>query len=330
MDDRNEVSRTKKLDYNEISKLNTFEKMKTKSNPLIHNTSSKSIQAACRSDVDNGVQSSLAYVTLMTKEQEKGKVIALSYALKKWQSIQDNVDLVVMVTKDISSRSRKTLKKYFNSVIEVELLSGKRTKFHALGLLNYERVLYVSNNVLILGHGLDVLFELPPPAATVSVFKDTKQDYWHGRLCQSDDIQLSLKFSRGVKTSLMLLEPNKTDHARIQSFYDSHTQNQSSPSIKKDSFVSIDSTFITKFYQSKWTHIHNKYTFYPWLNALNYTPICFDMCEYDHVNLIIDQSDCLLVEIVLKKWREMMVEISKQDSSLEKLFLKYEWFQSLK
>ena len=324
MESGNKVSRTMNLDYNETSKLNTFTKMRNRN----YNTSPKSIQKAYCRDVDNGVQSSLAYVTLMTHEQEKGNVIALSYALKKWQSRLD-VDFVVMVTKDISNRSRRTLKQYYNSVIEVEPLPRKRTRFHALGLLNYEKVLYISNNMLVLGHGLDKLFELSPPAATVSVFKDTEQDYWHGRLCHSDDIQLSLKFSRGVKTSLMLLEPNNTDHVRVQSVYDAHVPNPQS-STKKDSFVSIDSTFITKFYQSKWTHIHNKYTFYPWLNTLNYTPICFDMCEYDHERLIVDQSDCLFIKSVLKKWREMICEASQNDPSFEKLFQKYEWFQLLK
>ena len=301
---------------NEISKLNISTKL-TDSN-LTH--TSKSIQTACCRDVDNNVQSNLAYVTLMTNEREKARVIALSCALKAWSTL--DVDYVVMVTQDISSRSRSTLLRYYNNVVEVESLSGKRTKFHALGLLNYKKVLYVSNNMLVLGRGMDRLFEMFPPAATVTVFKDTEQDYWHGRLCQADNIELSMKFAQGVKTSLMLLRPNKTDHLRL-------VQSSSSmvgKTLNQQTLSSKDSTHITEFYKSQWSHIHNKFTFYPWLNTLNYTPACFDMreCDPEYLNQLDHHGHQF--EIVLTKWHNMVRKMSKNDSYLKKLFEKYDWF----
>lgn len=297
--------------------------------------SPKAIHTACRRDVDNEVNSKLAYVTLMTERNEKAKIIALACALRMWKTLDDEADYVVMVTKNISSKTRKLFLCYYNCVIEVDRLPRERTKFHALGLTQYEKVLFVSNSMLILDAGFRNLFMLQPPAATISVFKDNEQSYWHGRLCRSRDIELSLKFADGVKTSLMLLKPNKTDHLRIQSFSSSCSYTSLVGNATKNySFVRDDRACITEFYKSQWTHIHNRYTFYPWLHSLHYTPVCFDTREYDPfvIERTVNQGrECpnYQLTLVLNRWRDMIREFSKSDLYLEQLFRKYEWFGSL-
>jgi hypothetical protein len=161
---------------------------------------------------------------------------------------------------------------------------------------------------------IEELFKMDAPAGIVTIFKEKYQNYWHGTKCRRDDIDKSLEFATGVKTSILLFKPNEIDHLRVQS---SNTSQQSS------NFLPEDSAFITNLYKNQWTHIHQKFSFHPWLETTKTeSPVCYDMNKLQP-----EAFDAKIEQLrPVHEWRKRVVNIACSDLYLRKLVRKYAWF----
>lgn len=229
----------------------------------------KSIQTRLHRDVkqESGL-SRYAFVTLATDTKNITQCILIACFLKEFST--RNIDRVVMVTPNITAKFRAKMKKYFHVVTEVRALHDHKndnmfTKLNCLGLMSYDKVLYISHRMLVL-QSIEEIFRLEPPAGIVTIYQDKHQNNWHGIKAGSEIIDNSLKLAKGVKTCLLLLKPNLKDFIGIQ--------NASSVG-QSDCFLSADVAYITRIYKNDWTHIHNKYGFPAWLPPTVYQPVCY-------------------------------------------------------
>ena len=293
-----------------------------------HKASSLSTQTIYNHQDDDAVTSvvsrnhSVAYATLITKETQKFRVIALACILRNQSDESTSPELVVLVTNNICSKTRAALKRYFNLVTEVQRLPGKRTKFNVLSLLRYEKVLYLSNKLLIMDPAsIEKLFEMEAPAGIVTIFKEKDQTYWHGVKCRPDDIDKSLGFATGVKTSILLLKPNEIDYLKVLSCkQSSHVSKQGV------NFVPEDCTFIANLYKKEWTHLHQKFSFHPWLENTNTSsPVCYDMNKLQPEAFDVKTERLRPVH----EWRKKVISLSSDDPYLRKLIEKYDWFEEV-
>jgi lipopolysaccharide biosynthesis glycosyltransferase len=197
-------------------------------------------------------------------------------------------DIVCMVTDDVSDDAISTLKT-ISRVVNIKLLKfitldmkTKRqmelyeswfnesyTKWNSLQLTEYEKILFVDADMLVI-QNIDHLFNLPAPAATFSTPWAKEFDHTstfdlagyptgHGDVVSHTTIKKSL--SNGGYTfiaSLVLLEPKKdsfTEFIKMMSTFETFGFNN---------YSTPDEQSLAYFYASQninWTHIHQKYNF---------------------------------------------------------------------
>jgi len=187
-----------------------------------------------------------AYTTfLMRNDGYLPGALVLGYAIKT----QSTHDCICLVTKDISRRARAALAIIYDKIVEINEIrmdSGVKhgrsdrnilmTRFEALRLVEYDKVILLDADVLPLG-GYDELFELPAPAGIIMERKEEcyrgvcnnstpLKWHWHDLyepICPhgapipkgiTDRVRHD-PTNMGVNSGLWLVKPSLTEHANI-------------------------------------------------------------------------------------------------------------------
>lgn len=235
-----------------------------------------------------------AYVVLVMKGDSYVPG-ALACAHSLWLT-GTRADLVCMVTDDVSAAARRQLACAFDRVVEVPYLqytckplrTRKQqdlyktwanvafTKWNALSLEAYSRVLLVDADKIVLGN-VDRLFRLGAPAATFSspwaqpfVRGDGKhkgipnpyQGLAHGQAVPARAIDAGLASTFVAIGTMVLLEPSREAFAQFTD-YVSKRQPFGFPRCNS----MMDEQAIVSFYHAKgstWTHIDQSHNAIPW------------------------------------------------------------------
>jgi len=230
-----------------------------------------------------------AYVTLlMIDDKYLPGVLNLGYSIRKMGS---KIDTIVMITKDISDRSRKLIEKVYTKYIVVPYIVpvkgiinknllkryphyGKTfTKLNLLTLTEYEKVFFLDADSLVFKN-FDSLFTLNPPAAVYygegkmheNNYKPRLQGdkyIWHTKYCECCDhgkkippekLDVIHKNIYGVSTECMLLKPDLKLYNEITKELNDSIFAKKFPL----GFLS-DAGYITWKYRDQWTGIDPRF-----------------------------------------------------------------------
>jgi hypothetical protein len=168
---------------------------------------------------------------LMLGEDYLPGVLVSAHSFRR---VETKVDLVVMVTPDISPGAKKILAGIFDYVVDVPYIEVKTkpmrtrkqselytwisksyTKWNVLGLTNYSKVCLIDADLVTLKN-IDELFELSAPAA---VFKssyerllDPYKNPKHGSIISKKQIWSGLTKPSFVATAYMILLPTSKEY----------------------------------------------------------------------------------------------------------------------
>lgn len=132
----------------------------------------------------------VAIVTLVMKgDRYVPGAMALAYSIRKIEGRRRRVDLVCMVTEDVTRQGRDNLEIVFDHVVDVPYLAFRTnfqpqankkvedyykpwsatsyTKWQCLALMDYEKVLFLDSDMVVV-HSVMDLFELDAPALNFS------------------------------------------------------------------------------------------------------------------------------------------------------------------
>jgi glycosyltransferase involved in cell wall biosynthesis len=234
-----------------------------------------------------------AYVFLVMKGDNyiTGAMVA-AHSIHMTNFNRQNIDLVCMVTPDVSDIGVNYLNRVFDHVIKVEYLSfnsknmktkkqdilynewinDSYTKWNCLKFTNYNKVLFIDADKVIL-RNIDSLFELQAPAGTFSspwakpfAIKGMYNPYnniKHGNIVSYKKIQEGLNKNSFVMVgTCILLKPNLND---FNQYIERVKRLQ--PFGYKTCFSMMDEQSLADYYVSKkinWTMIHQRYNMIPW------------------------------------------------------------------
>jgi len=226
-----------------------------------------------------------AYVTLLMKgDAYLSGLRALSASL---HATGTAYDLVCMITPDVDGElvaplvttvqqveylnyETKELKTVKQRQTYGSWIASSYTKWAALTLTSYEKVLFLDLDVVVL-ENLDALFELQAPAATFS--NAWAQPYLKGRgalfnpyseLKHGDSVP-AVAIAQGLMRSFVLigttvlLQPSLADFAAYQEMVQSQQ-----PYGREGCYSGSDEQSLASFYQTQWTHIGQRYNMIPW------------------------------------------------------------------
>ena len=258
-----------------------------------------------------------AFLTLvmMGDEYSAGAyVVAKSFV--EYHKAVDNIDIICMVTEDVSSEARTMLENVFTRVVQVPyleckittFLSAKQapmyskwanksfTKWNVLNFDEYEKVAFIDADTTFMQKCAE-LFECKTPAATWTnpraiPFCDSKEvekpnsypDIKHGDVVPHSAIQSQLYGTKSLgcvcSGALVLLTPNKKDYKLFCSMLTAFTEAKRSYGYLSCS--GVDEQSIVDFYhrikRSPWHHLHQSYQFIPWkLNWLKHEK--YGLCQ---------------------------------------------------
>jgi len=203
-----------------------------------------------------------------------------------------DIDLVCLVTPDISSDSRHDILKYYDKIIEIpyieipyqnikhkniemqKIYSKTFTKLNCFNLIEYEKIILIDADMIVLKSEFFSLFDIPAPAGiflgNLSGFKSNIKALYnrvygryltHGSLIPKsfynitcDDIRKKYGYNGGcaylgVETSICLLKPNIEDFEKLKSLI-----LRAKPRTYKS-----DTDLISRYFEGKWRHIDLKY-----------------------------------------------------------------------
>lgn len=244
--------------------------------------------------------SKYAYVSLLMRDGPGyiPGLIALNNSLAKSKT---PYDFVLMITPDID---REVVSPYCTRIVEIEeinaptinLKSEKQTamygswisssfsKFACLSLVEYDKVLFLDLDVIVL-ENMDSLFELNAPAGTfgwptekekggkkglTNIYKHLK----HGDIVPNQLIQQGLNGYHVAIASTMLLKPGLDDFKRFKQLIKAENK----PFGLKTCISGFDEQAIALLYmepptsptsviQDMWSYIHPRYSMIPWHTA---------------------------------------------------------------
>lgn len=238
------------------------------------------------------IKNKYAYVTLvMLGDLYISAAITLAFSLKKCGSL---ADLVVLVTPDVSEEGKYVLSTHFDHIILISYidvpswrskhsklyLSRVFTKFHVFNLVQYEKVILIDADALVLKHP-DHIFTLNAPAGcylkdkNLIITYDKEGNYifphedtleWyktmcnccgHGKLIPKEYTDSLLKHfdNPGIGGGLMLLKPDKKEYEDI-------LQDIQKPNVKElieKKFIWPEQQYLTVKYSGQWTGINPKF-----------------------------------------------------------------------
>lgn len=235
-----------------------------------------------------------AYVTLvMLGDLYIAGAIVLAHSIRKCGS---KVDLVVLVTPDVSEEGKRVLGMYYTHVIEIDYVNVPNwrtrkqphrkylelvfTKFHIFNLTQYEKVLLIDADALVLKFP-DHLFTLNAPAGCfledkeLIIAYDKNGNYvlpkdgelqWYKKYCSTishgklipkhyTDRLKSQFGNSGIGGGLMLLEPKAGELDRIIS----DVSHGFMKHLVENKFVFPEQQYLALRYSGKWTSINPRF-----------------------------------------------------------------------
>lgn len=235
-----------------------------------------------------------AYVTLvMLGDTYIAGAIILAHSIRKAGSL---VDLVVLVTPDVTEEGKNILRKFFTHVIEIDFINVPNwrvqkqphrkylslvfTKFHLFNLTQYEKVLLIDADALVLKYP-DHLFTLNAPAGCLIEKKEQLITYdkngmyvypkdgelkWYKEMCDccghgkkidknlTDKVFSDFKNS-GIGGGIMLLEPKTGELDKILK----DVSQGKGKWLVGQKYVWPEQQYLTGFYSGKWTSINPRF-----------------------------------------------------------------------
>ena len=242
----------------------------------------------------NGAPRRRAYVVVVWGEGPDYAVGAAALAQSLIMSGTE-YELVCLLTSDVPEWPHRALLRRFFRIQEVshveavqELFSADKdssrfrhvfTKLHVLSLTEYERVLLLDTDTLVL-RNIDDLFELKPPAAMRRGMNNRVQlghgEPIDGRYFFADDHSAEWAWGQGtgINAGVVLLQPSWHIYQRMLN----EVKCPEHPAHVRGNGPEQD--YLSRFFSdAPWTHIGVEYNFqqHQLYNALN--PTCADMAE---------------------------------------------------
>lgn len=293
-----------------------------------------------------------AYVTLvMLGDAYVSGAIIVANSARKAGSL---ADLVVLVTPDVSENGKEVLGKFFTHVIEVDFITVPNwrvqkqphrkylelvfTKLHLFNLTQYEKVLFIDADAIILKHP-DHLFTLNAPAGSLIEYKDQLITYdkngnyvyprdgelkWYKEMCDccehgkkidkkiTDKVFSDFKNS-GVAAGLWLLEPKEGELDRILK----DVSQGRSKWLVGQKYVWPEQQYLTGFYSGRWTSINPR--FYG-LQGYPHWSVLYSM-QYAGDKPFVEQSKAPITERMkyadFVLWHQFYYEILKAHPDLQ-------------
>lgn len=242
---------------------------------------------------DNNGNRLYAYVVLiMLGDKYIPGAIAAAHHLKK---IGTKADLVVMVTPDVTEAGRKVLARFYDKLVDVPLIyvpnwrTQKQphrkyldyvfTKFHLFNLTEYEKVILLDADALVLKYP-DHLFSLNAPAGSMIPYKSdmisydencdyvlpkNKQIKWYQEYCNccahgkiipkkyTDEV-VTAKGHSGVGAAILLLKPKKGE---LDSILSDIKKEPGKTLVNK--FIWPEQQYLTLRYSGQWTSVNPRF-----------------------------------------------------------------------
>ncbi len=215
-----------------------------------------------------------AYVTtIFGGDTYVGAAMVLAQSLRNYGA---TAKLVIMATEDVSAEAKTALATFYDSVVDIntievalpaQLHGGKRfknmytwlprcfTKLHAFELEGFAKICLLDADMVAVGNP-DQIFELRAPAGICSVV--TEAEGLHGKRIPESILRKSM-FSYGMRGCLLLLEPSKTEFAKIMTaIIDDPT------TIESRGYIGPDEKMLTEYFWKRWTNVSNAYGCTSW------------------------------------------------------------------
>lgn len=200
----------------------------------------------------------------------------------------ENIDMVCLVTPDISENARHDILEYYDRVIEIpyieipyqnikhtnvemqKIYAKTFTKLYTLTLIEYEKIVMIDADMIVLRREFFSLFDIQAPAGiflgNLSAFKPSVRPLYnkvygrylqHGKLVPDAAYRITCDNIRraegyrgncaylGVETSICLLAPNMGDFNALKNNI------LTAPARTYKS----DTDLISRYFQGKWRHI---------------------------------------------------------------------------
>jgi alpha-N-acetylglucosamine transferase len=199
-----------------------------------------------------------------------------------------NIDMVCLVTPDISKNARHDILKYYDKVIEIpyieipyqnikhtniemqKIYAKTFTKLYTLTLIDYDKIVMIDADMIVLKHDFFSLFDIPTPAGiflgNLSAFKPNIRELYdkvykkylkHGEIIPNEaykitcnDIRKNFNYKGncaylGVETSICLLKPSLEDFKSLKNII-----LKAPPKTYKS-----DTDLISRYFEGKWRHV---------------------------------------------------------------------------
>ena len=220
-------------------------------------------------------------------------ILSLAYSIKQANpDFRNQIDLVCMVTPDITQQTIEDIEKYYDKVIKVDYIeipyqnirhsklhimkvyAKTFTKLHVFNLVQYDKVIMIDADMLVLQQEFFSLFSINPPAGVfigclspykseyiMNVYNETYgKDLKHGHLIKKDcyDVNCYDLYKKhniiknaylGVETSICLLKPNGDDFHKMKELLFN----------AKEFTYKSDTDLIANYFKYKWNFIDIKF-----------------------------------------------------------------------
>lgn len=233
----------------------------------------------------NGSKKYAMVTMLIINDSYLPAIIMLAQSLQNVsEKLRKYIDLVCLVTPDISPNARDDISKFYDRIIGVpylqvpagflthkkhdirEIYSKTFTKIQCLTLYDYDKVVFCDADMLILHKNFYNLFTLKTPAGVYfGCYRPFYNDYQYNKylstICpkvkhgELIDMKMFHKYCQreadqnivylGVESSIMVLSPSKKEYDNII---------QALKHIKPYQY-SGDSLFISKYFEGRWHYI---------------------------------------------------------------------------
>ncbi|KAL0233023.1 hypothetical protein GEMRC1_011770 [Eukaryota sp. GEM-RC1] len=220
--------------------------------------------------------SKCCYVTLLMRgDSYLPGILTLGHTLKN-----SSHDLFCLCTPDVSENSKELISKIYTHVVDIPYNYDARiqptkwkrfgklyqwigcafTKFNALELTQYDKVLFLDADTLCLNVNImDQVFQLNCPAGTLSGDFSIK----HGRIILRRHLENSLQKAYGISGDVLLLKPSIIDLIKLGRFAHEYLEQSSNDNAGPDESV------LSRFYSNQWTQIGAQFNALPWKTVPN-------------------------------------------------------------
>lgn len=251
-----------------------------------------------------------AYVTYIYGDNKENLNMNIGSAIVFAQSLINTgskADRVIMITDDIEDEYIEVLKKVYNHIIKIGYIKIKSstlfTKYYALNLTNYKKIILIDINFVILQNP-DYLFTLNTPAA------HCKENIITGKL-----IKNTSNIKNYIDTTILLLEPKLNE---FDSIILDITNGINKTKVQNE-YINLDGEYIYNRYDN-WKMIGSEFIYAE-----------YKLLDYEHINFIYYETSPYKINIVdIEKndinhiWYKIFEDVLKSRPELiENKLLKY-------